>query len=59
MVKKNWFNGVTMPAIVIKECNGALTIQRQFSYNDYQKAFHNSNLQKPSCGNINEGDNLK
>ncbi|WP_455474125.1 carboxynorspermidine decarboxylase [Bartonella sp. B30(2025)] len=36
MVKKNWFNGVAMPAIVIKECNGALTIQRQFNYNDYQ-----------------------
>ncbi|EJF79212.1 Diaminopimelate decarboxylase [Candidatus Bartonella washoeensis] len=38
MVKKNWFNGVSMPAIVIKECSGALTIQRQFSYNDYQKS---------------------
>ncbi|WP_455479389.1 carboxynorspermidine decarboxylase [Bartonella sp. B23] len=38
MVKKNWFNGVAMPAIVIKELDGTLTIQRQFSYNDYQKS---------------------
>ncbi len=38
MVKKNWFNGVTMPAIVLKECDGTLTLQRQFSYNDYQKS---------------------
>ncbi|WP_336287585.1 MULTISPECIES: carboxynorspermidine decarboxylase [unclassified Bartonella] len=38
MVKKNWFNGVAMPAIVIKECSGALTIQRQFNYDDYQKS---------------------
>lgn len=36
MVKKNWFNGVTMPAIVLKECDGTLTLQRQFSYNDYR-----------------------
>ncbi|GAA5096381.1 carboxynorspermidine decarboxylase [Bartonella acomydis] len=36
MVKKNWFNGVSMPAIVIKECDGTLTLQRQFNYNDYQ-----------------------
>ncbi|WP_455481958.1 carboxynorspermidine decarboxylase [Bartonella sp. B35(2025)] len=38
MVKKNWFNGIAMPAIVIKEHNGTLTIQRQFNYNDYQKS---------------------
>nr|CDP79295.1 carboxynorspermidine decarboxylase [Bartonella schoenbuchensis]CDP79576.1 carboxynorspermidine decarboxylase [Bartonella schoenbuchensis] len=38
MVKKNWFNGVAMPAIVIKECNGNLTIQRQFNYNDYKNS---------------------
>ncbi len=36
MFKKNWFNGVAMPAIVIKECNRNLTIQRQFNYNDYK-----------------------
>lgn len=38
MVKKNWFNGVTMPSIVIKECDGTLTLQRQFSYNDYKNS---------------------
>ncbi|ENN90391.1 carboxynorspermidine decarboxylase [Bartonella bovis] len=38
MVKKNWFNGIVMPAIVIKECNGNLTIQRQFNYNDYKNS---------------------
>ncbi|BBL54027.1 carboxynorspermidine/carboxyspermidine decarboxylase [Bartonella quintana] len=38
MVKKNWFNGLQMPAIVVKESSGALIIQRQFSYNDYQKS---------------------
>lgn len=36
MVKKNWFNGVAMPAIVIKEFDGTLTLQRQFNYHDYQ-----------------------
>lgn len=38
MVKKNWFNGVTMPTIVIKELDGTLTVQRQFSYNDYKSS---------------------
>ncbi|OPB32357.1 carboxynorspermidine decarboxylase [Bartonella sp. AR 15-3] len=38
MVKKNWFNGVAMPAIVTKECNGVLTLQRKFSYNDYKNS---------------------
>ncbi|ALE03242.1 carboxynorspermidine decarboxylase [Bartonella ancashensis] len=38
MVKKNWFNGITMPSIVIKELDGTLTLQRQFSYNDYQSS---------------------
>ncbi|MET3589083.1 carboxynorspermidine decarboxylase [Bartonella silvatica] len=38
MVKKNWFNGVAMPSIVIKELNGTLTLQRQFGYNDYQSS---------------------
>ncbi|WP_019223031.1 carboxynorspermidine decarboxylase [Bartonella rattaustraliani] len=38
MVKKNWFNGVAMPAIVIKELDGTLKIQRQFSYHDYKSS---------------------
>lgn len=36
MVKKNWFNGVNMPNIVIKELDGTLKIQREFSYEDYK-----------------------
>ena len=36
MVKKNWFNGVNMPAIVIKRLDGSIDIQRQFDYQDYK-----------------------
>lgn len=36
MVKKNWFNGVNMPAIVIKRLDGSIDIQRQFNYQDYK-----------------------
>lgn len=35
MVKKNWFNGVAMPAIAIKELDGTIHLQREFSYKDY------------------------
>lgn len=35
MVKKNWFNGVQMPAIVIREPDGRLTVAREFGYADY------------------------
>lgn len=35
MVKKNWFNGLPMPAIVVKRLNGKLDIVRQFTYDDY------------------------
>jgi carboxynorspermidine decarboxylase len=35
MVKKNWFNGLPMPAIVVKRLNGALDIVRSFGYKDY------------------------
>ncbi len=35
MVKKNWFNGVKMPAIVIRETDGSLTVARQFGYDDF------------------------
>lgn len=37
MVKKNWFNGLQMPAIVIKRLNGRYEIVRKFSYNDFKK----------------------
>ena len=36
MVKKNWFNGVNMPAIVIRRLDGSIDIQREFDYQDYK-----------------------
>ena len=36
MVKKNWFNGVKMPSIVIKEQDGSLNLVREFGYADYR-----------------------
>lgn len=35
MVKKNWFNGLNMPAIAIKELDGTIRVQREFGYKDY------------------------
>lgn len=35
MVKKNWFNGVNMPAIAIRGLDGTIRLVRQFSYDDY------------------------
>ncbi|MCL7465914.1 carboxynorspermidine decarboxylase [Phaeovulum sp. NW3] len=35
MVKKNWFNGVAMPAIAIRELDGTTRLVRQFGYEDY------------------------
>ena len=31
MVKKNWFNGVKMPAIAVRELNGEVRLVRDFS----------------------------
>ncbi|WP_333614029.1 carboxynorspermidine decarboxylase, partial [Psychrobacter sp.] len=36
MVKKNWFNGVNMPAIVIRRLDGSIDVQREFDYQDYK-----------------------
>ncbi|MDO4904505.1 MAG: carboxynorspermidine decarboxylase [Lautropia sp.] len=36
MVKKNWFNGVPMPAIVVRRLNGDIDVRRQFGYEDYR-----------------------
>lgn len=36
MVKKNWFNGVAMPAIVICDEQGELTVQKTFGYEDFK-----------------------
>lgn len=35
MVKKNWFNGVRMPAIAIRDLNGDIRLVREFGYQDY------------------------
>ncbi|MGM8898392.1 MULTISPECIES: carboxynorspermidine decarboxylase [unclassified Psychrobacter] len=36
MVKKNWFNGVNMPAIIIRRLDGSIDVQREFDYQDYK-----------------------
>jgi carboxynorspermidine decarboxylase len=35
MVKKNWFNGLKMPSIVVKRLNGKVEIIKNFLYNDF------------------------
>jgi carboxynorspermidine decarboxylase len=35
MVKKNWFNGVAMPAIAIRRKNGTVELVKSFDYADY------------------------
>lgn len=35
MVKKNWFNGVPMPSIVIRRLDGRAEVVRSFTYADY------------------------
>ncbi|MGY6706945.1 MAG: carboxynorspermidine decarboxylase [Rhizobiaceae bacterium] len=35
MVKKNWFNGVAMPGIAIREKDGSVTSVATFDYEDY------------------------
>lgn len=36
MVKKNWFNGLTMPSIALKRLNGKTELIRKFSYKDFR-----------------------
>ena len=36
MVKKNWFNGVNMPAIAIRDEDGTIRVAREFNYDDYR-----------------------
>lgn len=38
MVKKNWFNGVRMPAIVIKRLDGRIEQVKRFDYQDYKSS---------------------
>jgi len=35
MVKKNWFNGIHMPSIAIKDEDGSVRVVRDFSFDDY------------------------
>ncbi|HBU69091.1 MAG TPA: carboxynorspermidine decarboxylase [Elusimicrobia bacterium] len=35
MVKKNWFNGLQMPAIVLRQLNGKIKVVREFTYKDF------------------------
>ena len=35
MVKKNWFNGLPMPAIAVRRLDGTVDLVRSFSYADY------------------------
>ncbi len=38
MVKKNWFNGVKMPAIAVREMDGTVRCVRSFDYDDFAAA---------------------
>ena len=38
MVKKNWFNGVRMPSIAIRERDGSVRLVREFTYRDYEQS---------------------
>ncbi len=38
MVKKNWFNGLQMPSIMVKQLNGEMKMIRQFDYNDFKSS---------------------
>ena len=35
MVKKNWFNGINMPAIAVRELDGSVRVVREFGFDDY------------------------
>jgi carboxynorspermidine decarboxylase len=36
IVKKSWFNGVPMPAIVVRRLDGTIDVIREFGYADYR-----------------------
>jgi carboxynorspermidine decarboxylase len=38
MVKKNWFNGVPMPAVVVRRLDGRVETVRRFAYEDFKAA---------------------
>ncbi len=38
MVKKNWFNGLKMPSIVVKRLGGKIDLVRRFTYKDFESS---------------------
>ena len=38
MVKKNWFNGVKMPSIVLRELDGSERLIREFTFEDFSSS---------------------
>ena len=36
MVKKNWFNGLAMPSIVVRRLDGRVDVVRTFDYHEYE-----------------------
>ncbi len=38
MVKKNWFNGVKMPAIAVRQLDGTVELVKEFTYDDYMQS---------------------
>jgi len=38
MVKKNWFNGVAMPAIAVRRLDGTIDVVRRFDYMDFKRS---------------------
>ncbi|MBN3040690.1 MAG: carboxynorspermidine decarboxylase [Candidatus Omnitrophica bacterium] len=38
MVKKNWFNGLQMPAIAVRKLNGKIKLVREFGYKDFMSS---------------------
>jgi carboxynorspermidine decarboxylase len=38
MVKKNWFNGVHMPSIVVRRLGGKVEKIREFGYEDFKQS---------------------
>ena len=38
LVKKNWFNGLAMPAIAVRRLDGAVELLRKFRYKDFKRS---------------------
>lgn len=38
MVKKNWFNGVKMPSIAVRDLDGSTRLVREFTFPDYERS---------------------